>query len=202
MHPSLHPSQRQVSDWNSQGYFLHLHPSAGKKQGMMTDNRGSRRIHTRVHAYSVPTRLLVGFAMSCICILGSRRMHMQMLPVLIVIKGHLPLQVFIFPSSSLPLFLSAYLSLAPRHSFSLAVSLSQPSPPFTLVTFSHLSEAATQLIKVYALSCEQAHTHMWIISHLILSVCPCLCPYRSQLSREVVEIRLCTDLSSIGLMLG
>lgn len=120
---------------------------------MMTDNMGSRRIHTRVHAYSVPTRLLVGFELSCICILGSRRMHMQMPTVLIVIKGHLLLHVFIFPFSSLPLFLFANLSLAPRHSFSVAVSHSQPSPSFTLVTFSHLSQAAEQPITVYAHSC-------------------------------------------------
>lgn len=51
IHPCLHPSHRQVSDQSSKGYFLHLHPSAMKEQGMMTDNNGSRRIptHTTTH---------------------------------------------------------------------------------------------------------------------------------------------------------
>ena len=71
--------------------------------------------------------------------------------MLIVIKGHLLLPVFISTSSPLSLFLFTYLSLAPLHSFSLAVSPSQPSLSFILVTFSHLSQAAKQLIIVYAL---------------------------------------------------
>lgn len=171
----------------------------------MTDNMGSRRIHTRVHAYSVPTRLSVGFAMSCICILGSRRMHMQMPTMLIVIKGHLPLPVFVSPSSPLPLFLFTYLSLAPRHSFSLAVSPSQPSPSFTLCHFlSFVSgrRTADYSVCTLLLTGTQTHTHIRIISRLILSVCSCLCPNPSQFDRELVELRLCTALGSVGLMSG
>ncbi|MEQ2244259.1 hypothetical protein ILYODFUR_015274 [Ilyodon furcidens] len=122
IHPCLHPSCRQVSDQSSQGYFLHLHPSAEEEQGMMTDNTGSRRIPTHTPhtcaAYSVPTRLLLGFQMSRICMLGTRRMCMQMQTMLIVIKGHLPLRVSPFSSSSsFCLLLLTSLSVTPCLSF-------------------------------------------------------------------------------------
>lgn len=139
--PSIHPSHRQASDWSSQGYFLHLHPSAGKEQEMKTDNtRAKEYTHARVHAhtYSVPTRLLVGFATSCICILGSRRMHMQMQTMLIVIKGHL-----LPPLHSLFFSLVTSLSLTPCLSLALTASPNHASThlPHTL-SLGALSQAA------------------------------------------------------------
>ena len=165
--PPLHPSQRQVSDWSGRGYFLRPHPSAGQEQGMMTDNTGSRRTHTHspTHTYSAPTRLLVGFAVSCICILGSRRMHMQMPTMLIVIKGHLSLRFFfslLFPRSLFCLSSPLYLSLSLLVCFSLSLSLSLsfwPSLPvlYNLVTFSHLSQTADCGLFTPAAKCERAH---------------------------------------------
>lgn len=142
--PSIHPSQRQVSDWSGQGYFLLLHPSAGKEQGMMTDNTGVKEnthTHKHTHAYSAPTRLLVGFAVGCISILGSRRMHMQMQTMLIVIKGHLPLL-----SRSLSSLLSS-LSLASCQCFAPTASPSHPSPSIPpSLSLSLLSQADKSLI--------------------------------------------------------
>lgn len=84
-------------------------------QGEFTQTHTHPPSHTHMHAYSVPTRLLVGFGMSCICILGSRRMHMQMKTMLIVIKGHLLLHVSPFSLSlrlpSLHLFIFRFLSV-------------------------------------------------------------------------------------------
>lgn len=115
------------------GTSFHLQLSDGKEQGMMTDNMGSRRIHSHTHrhtrrdAYSMPTRLLAGFAMSCICILGSRRMHMQMPTMLIVIKGHLPRRVS--ASSSLLFFSSPlYLVLLVSLFLSLSLLVNLPRP--------------------------------------------------------------------------
>ena len=155
--PPLHPSQRQVSDWSGRGYFLRPHPSAGQEQGMMTDNTGSRRTHTHspTHTYSAPTRLLVGFAVSCICILGSRRMHMQMPTMLIVIKGHLSLRFFfslLFPRSLFCLSSPLYLSLSLLVCFSLSLSLSLSGPVSPSFTISSLSPTCLkQLIAVYSL---------------------------------------------------
>lgn len=125
--PSIHHRDRCQTE-AVRGTSFHLQLSAGKEQGMMTDNMGSRRIHPHTHtrrhtrrgAYSMPTRLLAGFAMSFICILGSRRMHMQMPTMLIVIKGHLPLRV---SASSSLLFFSSPLYLVLLVSLSLWLSL-------------------------------------------------------------------------------
>jgi len=120
IHPSLHPLPRQVSNWSSQGFSSISTPLLRKNKGWWQITRGQGEpTHSPSHmyAYSVPTRLLVGFAMSCICILGSRRMLMQMQTVLIIIKGHLPLRVFPSSSWSFHHFLLTSLSLAPCQSF-------------------------------------------------------------------------------------
>lgn len=82
--PSLHPSFGQVSDWSGHG------ATSCKYSPLMVDSAvGQGETHTHTQAFSASTRLLVGFTESCICILASRRMHMQMATMLIVIKGHL-----------------------------------------------------------------------------------------------------------------
>lgn len=145
--PSLHPSitKTGVRLEQSGRCFLRRHPSAGKEQGMMADNPGvkenthTRQKHTHTQAYSVPTRLLVGFAESCICILGSRRMCMQMQTMLIVIKGHLPLRSSRLLTCS-PVSLSSPLYLA------LLVSPLLPLPPQVILARLHTLPVTTPLV--------------------------------------------------------
>lgn len=129
----------------------------------------------------MPTRLLVGFAVSCICILGSRRMHMQMPTMLIVIKGHLPLRLLPPPHSlsfflSLPLYLSLLVSL-----FLPPSPPSQPSPSFTLsVTFLVLvSGRQTADYGLFTLLLTDVHSYPSKLSPYLISVCMCLCPHPS-----------------------
>lgn len=121
-------------------------PSVGKEQGMMTDNMGSRRIHTCTHTHTythtvcrIYNELHLHFRQQKNAYANADNADSNQRAPLPRPHHLFPLHIFVSRSSSV--------------FFSLSVSPSQPFPIlFDSVTFSLLTQTARQLITVYLLS--------------------------------------------------